>query len=85
MKYLLKILDFFNLLDESGTKLSLTNLAVVITTAKLMFTQATPLDGGAMLATILNYAHKRHIASQDSDDSQGPTNQTSSDSTKPGN
>lgn len=78
MSSLLKFLDFLGLLDDSGKRLSITNCAVIIALAKMALTQTTPMDAGALFATVLNYAHRRHVASQDSDDSQRSDSQTPS-------
>lgn len=63
------VADFLNLLDNSG-KLSITNLAVYVVLAKLIYVVNPGLaETGALVATLLSYAHKRHTnaASSESD------------------
>jgi hypothetical protein len=60
-----RALTFLNLLDDSGN-LSITNIAVIVTVIKMGFSaQFNGAEVGALLATLLNYAHKRFTNSQD--------------------
>ena len=57
-------LSFLNLLDAEG-RLSITNLAVVITLVKLAISPAASLtEAGMLLCTLTNYAHKRVVTAQ---------------------
>lgn len=54
-----KVLTFLNLLDSEGN-LSITNTAVFVCVIKMALSaQFTGMDVGALIATLLNYAHKR--------------------------
>lgn len=70
MKYVLKALDFCSLLDYSGTRLSLTNIALLALVAKLAFSQSA--DWGSIVAVVTafgNYSLKRVVNSK----SEGPS------------
>ncbi len=57
----MKLLRFFNLIDNDGN-LSITNVAVIVCITKMaLASQFSGMDVGALLATLLNYAHKRVI------------------------
>ncbi len=57
----MRLLNFLNLLDAEG-KLSITNIAVVICLVKVaMAAQFTGLEVGGLVATLLNYGHKRMV------------------------
>lgn len=54
-----KIAEFLNLLDSQG-RLSITNLAVLITLIKLAISPSASItEAGALLVALGNYAHKR--------------------------
>lgn len=56
-----KVLDFLCLLSDDGERLSLTNLALISLTVKML--AAPNLDWPAtitMMTVFANYAHKRH-------------------------
>lgn len=56
-----RLLTFLNLLDNSGN-LSITNVAVIICLVKIaMASQFSGTEVGALVATLLNYSHKRFI------------------------
>ena len=56
-----RLLTFLNLLDNNSN-LSITNVAVVICLVKMALSaQFNGMDVGALMATLLNYAHKRVI------------------------
>lgn len=58
---LIKILNFFSLLDEAGN-LSITNLAVIVCVTKIATApEFSMAEMGALIATLLNYIHKRHV------------------------
>ena len=64
MKYVLKVLDFFSMLDESGTRLSITNVALAVLLAKMAFSHSTDWPSlVAVVTSFANYAHKRVVAS----------------------
>lgn len=57
----LRILKFFNLLD-SQDNLSVTNIAVIVCVTKIAIApQFSITEVGALMVTLLNYAHKRYI------------------------
>jgi len=60
MDFVKKVLVFFNLMDFGGTSLSLTNIALIVSIAKIASAHVAPMDGGALLLAIVNYAHKRY-------------------------
>lgn len=67
-----KVLTFLNLLDATGN-LSISNVAVCVCIAKLAMAHPFSLtEVGALLVSLLNYAHKRYCAQ----DSNGPNGQT---------
>ncbi len=74
-----QILNFLNLLDDSG-RLSITNLAVMVALAKLGVSHTNPVDVGVLFTSILNYGHKRLVNAQGVPDDQigsadqGPSN-----------
>lgn len=79
-----KVLAFLNLLDSEG-RLSITNLAVLITLIKLATsTSASITEAGTLLIVLGNYALKRHtIANATAADSDASTIiQASVDDTK---
>lgn len=56
-----RVLTFLNLLDNSGN-LSITNVAVIICLVKIaMASQFSGTEVGALVATLLNYSHKRFV------------------------
>lgn len=56
-----RLLTFLNLLDNSGN-LSITNVAVIICLVKIaMASQFSGTEVGALIATLLNYSHKRFV------------------------
>lgn len=57
---LIKILQFLRLVDEDQ-RLSLTNIAVYIALVRLVTTEATPLDVGALISSLANYAHTKRV------------------------
>lgn len=58
-----RIMLFLNLLDTTGN-LSITNIAVIVCIVKMaMSSQFSGMDVGALMVTLLNYAHKRSIIS----------------------
>ncbi len=60
MKYITKILDFLNILDYSGTRLSITNIALIGLLIKVLV--SPNVDWPSLVAIITafaNYAHKR--------------------------
>jgi len=61
MNRLFKILQFFRLVDENK-QLSLTNIAVMVSIAKIIITPANDMkDIGLLIIPMLSYIHKRHI------------------------
>ena len=65
MSTLLKVLDFFSLLD-SAQRLSITNTAMYVVIAKIATSPSpTIMDLGALLLSLANYAHKRYTAAQE--------------------
>lgn len=57
-----KVLSFFNLLDQAGN-LSITNVAVIVCVVKMaLSSQFSGMDVGALVGTLLNYAHKRQCS-----------------------
>lgn len=76
MKILLKILDFCSLLDYSGARLSISNIAVISLVTKLALTSNPDLATiGVTVVSLLNYMHKRNENAK-----TGSSNQDSSDS-----
>ena len=62
----LKLLDFCNLLDDSG-RLSITNIAAIVLVAKLALTSNPDLATvGSTALGLLNYMHKRMVISNSS-------------------
>jgi hypothetical protein len=56
-----RVLSFLNLLDDAGN-LSITNIAVIVCLVKIaMAAQFTGTEVGALVATLLNYSHKRIV------------------------
>lgn len=56
-----RILTFLNLLDNGGN-LSITNIAVLLCLYKIaVAAQFSGTEVGALVATLLNYAHKRAV------------------------
>lgn len=54
------VLRFFNLVDR-GCNLSISNIAVIVVITKIAMAQNVGLtEAGALLITLMNYAHKRH-------------------------
>ncbi len=61
---IIKVLDFCNLLDDSG-RLSITNIAAIVLVTKLALTGNPDLATvGSTALGLLNYAHKRYVNSQ---------------------
>lgn len=59
-----RILSFLNLLDNAGN-LSITNISVIICLYKIAAAaQFNGTEVGALVATLLNYAHRRIINNQ---------------------
>lgn len=69
MDVLIKILDFFNVLDYTK-RISITNVAVMMLVGKLVFSPSPDLATvGVTVVSLLNYAHKRSISnSKDTDE-----------------
>lgn len=64
-----RFLAFLNLLDHDGN-LSITNVAVIVGITKMAFmTQLSGCDAVALVATLLNYGHKRLV-----NDNSNPAN-----------
>lgn len=66
MKNISKILNFLNLLDYSGEKLSISNLLVYVLGMKICISSPN-MDWSVvsgLLVVLLNYSHKRFQASQ---------------------
>jgi len=56
---------FLNLLDKTGSKLSITNIVMLIIVIKVALVPHPSMpDLGTLLLALLNYSHKRHIESQ---------------------
>lgn len=56
-----RVLAFLNLLDSEGN-LSITNVAVLVCVSKMALSaQFSGGEVGALVATLLNYAHKRFV------------------------
>lgn len=56
-----RVLTFLNLLDNGGN-LSITNVAVIICLVKIaMAAQFSGTEVGALVATLINYGHKRMV------------------------
>lgn len=56
-----RALLFLNMLD-SGGNLSITNLAVIVCVVKMAISaQMSGMEVGALMTTLLNYAHKRSV------------------------
>lgn len=71
MRYLLKILAFLNVLDYTGTSISITNLAVIALVSKLVLTNNPDIATvGVTAVSILSYAHKRSINAKAGSDNQ---------------
>jgi DNA-binding transcriptional regulator YdaS (Cro superfamily) len=69
MTIVLKILDFCNLLDYTGTRLSITNIALIGLVTRLAVTK--DIDWPSLVAVITafgNYAHKRTSGSSEDTD-----------------
>lgn len=67
---MIKVLQFLNLLDD-GNSLSISNCALIAFIIKIML--SPQLDGPSVVALVsllLNYMHKRHVNSQDSNNDQ---------------
>jgi len=64
MNRLFSILRFFTLMDADSNTLSITNIAVIVAVVKVGMGHVAPMDGGILLGSILNYAHKRYVNSQ---------------------
>ena len=74
---IIKILDFLNVLDDSG-RLSITNIAAMSLIAKLVFTSNPDLSTiGATAVGILNYMHKRQVISRSNDDTRSNSSEPS--------
>lgn len=59
MNYIKKALKFLNLVDRSGN-LSITNIAVIVCITKIaMAPEFSMAEIGALLVSLMNYAHKR--------------------------
>ena len=64
MERLKKVLDFLNILDDTG-RLSITNISAIVLIAKLALTANPDLvTVGSTAIGLLNYAHKRYINAQ---------------------
>lgn len=69
MKFILRILDFLSILDESATRISWTNIGLAAVLIK--FAVAPSVDWQSLVALVsvlANYSHKRYVASKGSDD-----------------
>jgi hypothetical protein len=63
-----KLLDFLNLLDDSG-RLSITNVSAIVLVAKLALTSNPDLATvGSTAIGLLNYMHKRSVISGSTND-----------------
>lgn len=61
---LYKYLVFFRVIDEHDSKLSLTNIAVIICLFKIIYAPTLSLtEVGAFMLAMLNYAYKKHVNS----------------------
>lgn len=57
-------LEFLSLVDKEG-KLSISNLAVIVVLAKLIFSPSESItEAGTLFTVIGNYAYKRYVNSQ---------------------
>jgi len=64
MRNLIKVLQFFRLVDENK-QMSLTNIALMTAIVKIATTEAKSLeDVGLLLIPMLGYAHKKYINKQ---------------------
>lgn len=85
MKYILKVLDFINVLEYDQSRISITNIALYGLIGKLIMAPNTDWPSlVAVIASFANYAHKRYTISkeptQDANES-GPQSSGSSDQT----
>lgn len=63
-----KILSFFNVLDGTGKRLSITNVLIYVITIKLFLVATLDLSSAAALVTVvLNYGHRRYCDNNRSD------------------
>lgn len=61
MDKLMKVLQFFRLVDENK-QMSLTNIAVMVAIFKIAVTKASSMeDIGLLIVPMLGYAHKRYV------------------------
>lgn len=61
MDKITRAMNFLNLLDAQS-KLSITNLAVIICLLKLVFSPSASItEAGTLLVALANYAHKRSV------------------------
>jgi hypothetical protein len=74
MNKIFSVLRFFTLMDPDSVTLSITNIAVIISVVKIAMGHTAPMDGGALLVTVLNYAHKRYTNSTVNNQPNGDTN-----------
>lgn len=57
----LRVLQFFNLLDNDKN-LSISNVAVIVCVTKIAIAPEFSItEVGALLVSLLNYAHKRYV------------------------
>lgn len=64
-RFFLNVLGFFQLIDHNN-RLSITNIATMVVIVKIAM--AVSIDWGvisALLITLLNYGHKRHVISKE--------------------
>ena len=69
----MKILQYLNLLDSEG-RLSITNLSVIVVLIKLaIISNPSIAETGALFATLLSYAHKRHVNANSTEETEAST------------
>ncbi len=74
MSYILKTLDFFNILDYSR-RISLTNISLMLLVGKLLVTPNPDFAVvGSVIIAFANYAHKRSTNDKSGQDSEGSGN-----------
>lgn len=62
----MKWLDFFCLLSDDGSQLSLTNLALIALTIKMLLSPTLDWPSTITMMTVFaNYAHRRHIGAKE--------------------
>jgi hypothetical protein len=71
MDRLIKILQFFRLVDENK-QLSITNIMLIVMLVKLVMVKAEPLDVGALFIAALNYFGKKVVGGPAGDKGNTP-------------